>query len=123
MKILINLIVLAAIIGGAVYFYEQNRDELNQTLDDVKNTSVESVTEAVVEKVKNMDPKDLMDLAMENKELLQEVMEKNNISLDNIDLEALQKTLDEQGIKLDEINLEDAGIAEKLKDIVNSAEK
>ena len=123
MKILINLIVLAIIVGGAVYFYEQNRDELNQTLDNVKNTSVESVTEAVVEKVKNMDPKDLMDLAMENKELLQEVMEKNNISLDNIDLEALQKTLDEQGIKLDEINLEDAGIAEKLKDIVNSAEK
>ena len=123
MKVLINLIVLAAIIGGAVYFYEQNRDELNQTLDDVKNASVESVTEAVVEKVKNMDPKDLMDLAMENKELLQEVMEKNNISLDNIDLEALQKTLDEQGINLEEINLEDAGIAEKLKDIVNSAEK
>jgi len=123
MKILINLIVLAIIAGGAVYFYEQNRDELNQTLDDVKNASVESVTEAVVDKVKNMDPKDLMDLAMENKELLQEVMEKNNISLDNIDLEALQKALDEQGIKLDEINLEDAGIAEKLKDIVNSAEK
>ena len=111
------------IAGGAVYFYEQNRDELNETLDNVKNASVESVTEAVVDKVKNMDPKELMDLAMENKELLQEVMEKNNINLDNIDLEALQKTLDEQGIKLDEINLEDAGIADKLKDIVNSAEK
>lgn len=121
MKILINLIILAIIAGGAVYFYEQNRDELNQTLDDVKNTSVESVTEAVVDKVKNIDPEELMNLALENKELLKEVMEKNNISLENIDLDALKKTLEEQGINLSDVNLEDAEIKDKLKEVVEAS--
>lgn len=123
MKVLINLVVLAIIAIGAVYFYEQNRDELNETLDGVKNASVESVTEAVVEKVKNIDPKELMDLAIKNKELLQETLKNNNINLESIDLEALQKTLEEQGIKLDETELSDASIGDKLKELINSAEK
>ena len=123
MKILINLIILAIIVGGSVYFYEQNRDELNQTLDDVKNVSVESVTEAVVEKVKNMDPQELMDLAIENKEQIAELMKANGITPDNIDMDALKKTLEENGVNLEGIDLDDADFQNKLKEIVETAEK
>jgi len=123
MKILINLAILTIIVGGAVYFYEQNRDELNQTLDNVKNASVESVTEAVVEKVKNMDPQELLDLALENKEKIAELMAANGITADNMDLEALKKTLEDNNVNLDGIDFEDPGLQEKLKEILETAEK
>jgi len=123
MKILINLIILAIIVGGAVYFYEQNRDELNQTLDNVKNASVESVTEAVVEKVKNIDPQELMDLALENKEEIAELMEANGITSDNIDMDSLKKTLEDNGVNLEGVDLEDADFKNKLKEILDTAKK
>lgn len=122
MKILINLIIVAIIVGGAIYLYEQNRDELNATLDSVKNASVESVTEAVVEKVKQMDPQTLMDMAMENKEQIAEFMDKNDINLENIDVESLKQSLEDSGISLEGINLEDGDVQDKLKEIIKSAQ-
>jgi len=121
-KILINLIIVAIIVGGAIYLYEQNRDELNATLDSVKNASVESVTEAVVEKVKQMDPQTLMDMAMENKEQIAEFMDKNDINLENIDVESLKQSLEDSGISLEGINLEDGDVQDKLKEIIKSAQ-
>jgi len=123
MKILVNLIILAIIAGGAVYFYEQNRDELNKTLDEAKNMSVESVTDTLVDKVKNMDPKELLDLAVENKELVKEYLDENNITIDNIDFEALKKSMEEKDINISDLDFNDAGIQEKLKEIVKSEEK
>lgn len=123
MKILINLIIVAIIVGGAIYFYEQNRDELNATLDSVKNASVESVTEAVVEKVKQMDPQTLMDLAKENKEQIAEFMDKNDIKLENMDVDSLKQSLEDSGISLEGIDLDDIDIQEKLKEIIESAQK
>ena len=123
MKILINLIVVAIIIGGAVYFYEQNRDELNATLDSVKGASVESVTEAVVEKVKEMDAETLMDLAMDNKDQIAEFMDKNDIKLESIDVESLKQSLEESGISLESVNLDDVDVQDKLKEIIESAQK
>jgi len=123
MKVIINLVIVAIIIGGAIYFYEQNRDELNATLDSVKNASVESVTEAVVEKVKKMDPKVLMDLAIENKEQIADFMQKNDITLENMDVDSLKKSLQDSGISLEGIDMDDADIQQKLKEIIESAQK
>ena len=123
MKILINLIIIGIIIGGAIYFYEQNRDELNATLDSVKNASVESVTEAVVEKVKEMDPQTLMDMAMENKDQIAAFMDKNDITLESMDVESLKQSLEDSGINLEGINLEDVDLQQKLKEIIESSQK
>ena len=123
MKILLNLIVLAIIVAGAVYFYEQNRDQLNQTLDDVKNASVESVTEAVIEKAKNIDTKELLDLALDNKDQLLKLMDESDISLESIDKDKLKAILDEKGISLDSIDLKSTEVKEELKKVLQSAQR
>lgn len=123
MKIIINLIVIGVIVGGAVYFYEQNRDQLNQTLDQVKNASVESVTEAVVDKVKNMDTEELLKLAADNKELLVEMIENNDINLQNTDLNEIKAKLAESGISLDSIDLNDPAVKDQIKKVIESANK
>lgn len=121
MKVIVNIIILAIIVVGAVYFYEQNRDELNETLEDLKNTSVESVTEKVVEKVKNIDPDELVELLKHNKDKIQELVKDNNIDLENIDMDTLKDTLKDSGIDLSEIDLSDSELQKKIKDIVNSS--
>lgn len=123
MKVLINLIVVAIIAAGGFYFYQQNKEDLDKTLDEAKNLSVESVTDAVVEKVKSVDPDKLMDLAMENKERLAEFMEENNISLDNVDIDELKSQLEDQGISLENMNLEDDGMKEKLQKMIEAIKK
>lgn len=123
MKVLINLIVVAIIAAGGFYFYQQNKEELDKTLDEAKNLSVESVTDAVVEKVKSVDPDKLMDLAIENKERLADFMEENNISLDNVDIDELKSQLEDQGISLENMNLEEDGMKEKLQKMIEAIKK
>jgi hypothetical protein len=123
MKVLFNLIILAMIAGGGYYFYEQNKDQLNETLDSVKNASVESVTEGIVEKVKTIDTDALIELAMDNKELVIKLMDENNIKLEDIDMEQLKNKLAENGIKLDSADLEDVAVKEKIKEVIDSAQK
>ena len=123
MKILINLIVLSIIVAGAVYFYEQNRDQLNQTLDDVKNVSVESVTEAVIEKAKSIDTKELLDLALDNKDQLLKLLDESDISLESIDKNKLKAILEEKGMSLDSIDLNSTEVKEELKKVLQSAQK
>jgi len=123
MKTIFNLIILTAIGGGGYYFYEQNKGDLNQTLDDVKNMSVESVTDSVIENVKNIDTDELMQYAMDNKEKIAELMDEHDISLDNIDMEKLKSQFDDSGISFDNINLDDAEIQKKLKSMIEAAKK
>lgn len=123
MKVLFNLIILAMIAGGGFYFYEQNKDQLNETLDSVKNVSVESVTEELVEKAKAIDTDALIELAMDNKELVIKLMDENNIKLEDIDMEQLKNKLAENGLSLESVNFEDKAIQEKVKQVIESAKK
>lgn len=123
MKVLVNLIILSIIAGGGYYLYEQNKEQLNETLNSVKETSVESVTDGLVEKVKIIDADELIELAMDNKEQILKVMHENNIKLENIDMDALKSKLSENGIDLDKIDLSDVELQEKLKTVMESTEK
>jgi len=121
MKTIINLIVLAAIGGAGYYFYEQNKDDLNQTLDDVKNISVESVKDSVVENVKKIDTDELMQYAIDNKEKIAELMEEHDISVDNIDMEKLKSQFEESGMSFEDISLDDIEVQKKLKSMIEAA--
>lgn len=123
MKVIVNLIILSIIAGAGYYFYEQNKEQLNETLKSVKEVSVESVTEGLVEKVKTIDTDELIELAMDNKELILKVMDENDIQLENIDMEALRNKLVENGIDLDKVDMSDAELQEKLKIVMESAGK
>ncbi|MDH5425354.1 MAG: hypothetical protein OEY29_10190 [Gammaproteobacteria bacterium] len=123
MKTVVNIIILSMIAGAGYYFYQENKGELNKTIDTVKNTTVESVTKDVIEKVKSIDSSELMELAANNKDMLIELMDKNDIKLENIDMAQLKKKLEENGISLDSINLQDAGVEEKVKDLFNAVSK
>lgn len=120
MKTVVNIIILSMIAGAGYYFYQENKGELNKTIDTVKNTTVESVTKDVIEKVKSIDSSELMELAANNKDMLIELMDKNDIKLENIDMAQLKKKLEENGISLDSINLQDAGVEEQVKDLFNA---
>lgn len=123
MKVIVNLIILSIIAGAGYYFYEQNKEQLNETLNSVKEASVESVTEGLVEKVKTIDTDELIELAMDNKEQILKVMDENDIKLENIDIDVLKNKLAENGIDLDKIDLSDVELQEKLKTVMESAEK
>jgi len=123
MKTIVNLIILAAIGAAGYYFYEQNKDDLNQTLDDVKNISVETVKDSVIENVKKIDTDELMQYAIDNKEKISELMEEHDISVDNIDMDKLKSQFDESGISFKDINLDDIEVQQKLKSMIEAAKK
>lgn len=121
MKILVNLIILSAIAAGGFYFYKQNESELNNTLDSVKNVSVESlsesisesVTKTVIDQARKIDTDELLELVEDNKELINTYLEENNINLDKMDADTLKEILKDQNISLDNINMDE--LKNKLK--------
>ena len=123
MKTIVNLIILAAIGGGGYYFYEQNKSELDKTLDDVKNISVESVKDSVIDNVKKIDTDELMQYAMDNKEKIADLMQEHDITLDNIDMGKLKSQFDESGMSFEDINLDDTEVQKKLKAMLEEARK
>ena len=120
MKVFVNIVILSMIAAGGYYFYQQNKSELDKTLESVKNASVESVTGDVINKVKTIDSNDLLELAVDNKELIIDFMQENDINLENIDMQQLKDKLEENGISLENINLNDAGVEEKFKEVIDS---
>ncbi|MCK5336353.1 MAG: hypothetical protein KAQ67_09325 [Gammaproteobacteria bacterium] len=120
MKVFVNIVILSMIAAGGYYFYQQNKSELDKTLESVKNASVESVTGDVINKVKTIDSNDLLELAVDNKELIIDFMQENDINLENIDMQQLKDKLEENGISLENINLNDAGVEEKFKELIDS---
>ena len=108
------------VAAGGAYFYEQNKDALNETLDDAKNISIESVSDTIVEKVSTIDTDQLIEFASENKEMLSELMGNNDTGLESMDMDALQEKLNDSGINLEGIDLNDAETKEKLQEVFNS---
>ena len=120
MKVLINLIILIMVAAGGAYFYEQNKEELNKTLDEAKNISIGSVSETIAEKVNAIDTDNLIEFASKNKEMISELMGNNEVNLENMDMEALKEKLNDSGINLEGIDLNDAATKEKLQEAFNS---
>ena len=100
------------IAAGGYYFYQKNKSELDKTLENVKSALVESVTESVIDKAKNIDTDELLQIVSDNKELINSFLEKNAISLDNLEPETLKLLLEENDISLDDISIEE--LKEKL---------
>jgi len=123
MKTIFNIILLVLIAGGGYYFYEQNKSELDKTLDDVKNMSVESVTDTVIENVKKIDTDELMQFAIDNKDKIAELMDEHDINIDNIDMEKLKSEFDNSGLSFENINLDDVEIQKKIKSMIETAKK
>ncbi|MDH5391852.1 MAG: hypothetical protein OEY11_01575 [Gammaproteobacteria bacterium] len=120
MKIIVNIVLLVIIAAAGYYVYQQNMDELNATLDNVKSMSVDSMTDVVMEKVKTISSDELIDLALDNKEELLELMRQQDISVENLDMQQLKAKLEESGVKLDEIDLNEPAYQDKLKEMLNS---
>ena len=45
-------------------------------------------------------------------------MDKNDITLENMDVESLKQSLEDSGINLEGVNLDDIDLQEKLKEII-----
>lgn len=118
MKVIVNLVIVSIIIGGGYYFYKMNADQLDETLENVKNVSVGTVTEGLIEKAQTMDTNELIELAAENKELIVELMDENGIKLENFDMDKLKATLEETGISLENIDINDPEIKKKLAEVI-----
>ena len=107
MKTLINIIILSIISAGGYFFYQQNKDELNKTLNNVKNASVESVSDKVMEKVKSIDTDDLLKLANDNKELIADYISEKDIKIEDISADSLKALMKDNNISTENINIDE----------------
>jgi len=119
MKTLINIIILTIIAVAGYYFYQDNKEALNNTLQDVKDVSVESVSESVMKQVKNIDSDILLELAAENKDELINLIRQQDIKIENIDINTMKEQLKENGLNLESIDFNNEENITILKDIIN----
>ncbi|MDH5517018.1 MAG: hypothetical protein OEY36_04235 [Gammaproteobacteria bacterium] len=119
MKTLINIIILIILAGAGYYFYQDNKEALNKTLHDVKDVSVESVSESVMKQVKNIDTDILLELAAENKDELFSLIKQQDIKLENIDINSMKNQLKENGLDLEKFDFNNEENIAILKEIIN----
>lgn len=129
MKHIIKLIIVLVIIVGGYAVYKKT--DGNISMDEIKKLSVADMTDSLtslsnvaIEQLNEVNTKELMNFAVDNKDDVLSFLEDNNISLEDVDMNALNKKLEENGLSLEKLGvIKDEATQSRIKELIESVRK